>query len=402
MRLLSEQVSNIRLRPRPERNIGVAGCDGKLPAHGGCMRKLSIFVLLCVSLAGAAKAQSDVPVASSEPTVSYFIPGFGYGNFDPGTTYEQAVQNICDDPETVTKYPAVACGAAPAGASQSNEAAATGDTVNGSASTDPGEDGDKEKALSASLGGSVIAGLLAFGVYALAGGSKSARKSRRFAAMWLAACIFMGLMPVFSNLLLWGHVSDSAAGKFFGGLFGAPLMAGLGYLYGAHKENRERAEKRSGLAEPNAKRAAAASSHLNVSPAARPMEEASGRRAPVEMVSPLKSEDPFVIAGEELLSGNMDAGAWARALVEGEGIEDKVRASYVRLRLNQLSQLESSSGDTSNAEDINAQALRNHGFQIERIADRWDVRDPRDGQLIFMQTSAFVAFARQRLRELQA
>ena len=46
--------------------------------------------------------------------------------------------------------------------------------------------------------------------------------------------------------------------------------------------------------------------------------------------------DPYQQAGEEVLSGKVDAAIWARALVEGGGIEGAVKAAYVKLRVAQL------------------------------------------------------------------
>ncbi|WP_292931513.1 hypothetical protein [Novosphingobium sp. PASSN1] len=44
----------------------------------------------------------------------------------------------------------------------------------------------------------------------------------------------------------------------------------------------------------------------------------------------------YKVAGEELLTGNMDPETWARALVFGKGDEHVAKAQYVSLRLNQL------------------------------------------------------------------
>jgi hypothetical protein len=46
--------------------------------------------------------------------------------------------------------------------------------------------------------------------------------------------------------------------------------------------------------------------------------------------------DPFEIAGGEVLSGNVKASLWARALVEGNGNDVATRASYVKLRVADL------------------------------------------------------------------
>lgn len=46
--------------------------------------------------------------------------------------------------------------------------------------------------------------------------------------------------------------------------------------------------------------------------------------------------DPYEQAGEEVLSGKVVAGMWARALVEGGGNDGAVKAAYVKLRVVQL------------------------------------------------------------------
>ena len=46
--------------------------------------------------------------------------------------------------------------------------------------------------------------------------------------------------------------------------------------------------------------------------------------------------DPYQQAGEEVLSGKVDAAIWARALVEGAGNDGAVKAAYVKLRVAQL------------------------------------------------------------------
>ena len=47
--------------------------------------------------------------------------------------------------------------------------------------------------------------------------------------------------------------------------------------------------------------------------------------------------DPYQQAGEEVLSGNVDAAIWARSLLEGAGNDGAVKAAYVKLRVAQLS-----------------------------------------------------------------
>lgn len=46
--------------------------------------------------------------------------------------------------------------------------------------------------------------------------------------------------------------------------------------------------------------------------------------------------EPYAIAGEEVLSGKVDAALWARALVQGGGSDGPVRAAYVAARVAQL------------------------------------------------------------------
>lgn len=52
---------------------------------------------------------------------------------------------------------------------------------------------------------------------------------------------------------------------------------------------------------------------------------------------PLSPEEPFAQAGRELVTGKRDPGAWAKALVEGEGDHLRVEAAYVRERVRALS-----------------------------------------------------------------
>jgi TPR repeat protein len=46
--------------------------------------------------------------------------------------------------------------------------------------------------------------------------------------------------------------------------------------------------------------------------------------------------DPYEQAGEELMSGRMAPSVWARAIVEGGGVEGPMRAAYVKLRVADL------------------------------------------------------------------
>ena len=59
-------------------------------------------------------------------------------------------------------------------------------------------------------------------------------------------------------------------------------------------------------------------------------------RFPAQSDEPAKAPDPFEIAGNEVLSGTVKAGLWARALVEGGNSESAARSAYVRLRVMEL------------------------------------------------------------------
>lgn len=49
--------------------------------------------------------------------------------------------------------------------------------------------------------------------------------------------------------------------------------------------------------------------------------------------------DLYAIADSELNSGNMDKGAWAIALVNADGNEEKRKSEYLKLRVKQLKQI---------------------------------------------------------------
>ena len=46
--------------------------------------------------------------------------------------------------------------------------------------------------------------------------------------------------------------------------------------------------------------------------------------------------DPYAAAAAEVRSKNMHAAIWARAMVEGGGVEGPVQAAYIKLRVAQL------------------------------------------------------------------
>lgn len=46
--------------------------------------------------------------------------------------------------------------------------------------------------------------------------------------------------------------------------------------------------------------------------------------------------DPYQQAGEELISGRVDPSTWARAIVDGGGVEGPTKAAYVKLRVADL------------------------------------------------------------------
>ncbi len=49
--------------------------------------------------------------------------------------------------------------------------------------------------------------------------------------------------------------------------------------------------------------------------------------------------DPYQQAGEELMSGHVDPSTWARAIVDGGGVEGPTKAAYVKLRVADLERL---------------------------------------------------------------
>lgn len=46
--------------------------------------------------------------------------------------------------------------------------------------------------------------------------------------------------------------------------------------------------------------------------------------------------DPFEVAGDEILSGSVEPGAWAKALLASDGNETAVQAAYIKFRVADL------------------------------------------------------------------
>ena len=70
--------------------------------------------------------------------------------------------------------------------------------------------------------------------------------------------------------------------------------------------------------------------------------------------------DPYKLAGQEILSGQLEAAAWARALVEGNGVEGAVRAAYVKLRVGAIKAETAQLQKSMNESIKNAEFIRNY------------------------------------------
>jgi uncharacterized membrane protein YhaH (DUF805 family) len=80
------------------------------------------------------------------------------------------------------------------------------------------------------------------------------------------------------------------------------------------------------------------------------------KSAPVpnsEVAAQSQPTDPYELAGQEILTGKLDASAWARALVEGNGVDGAVRAAYVKLRVGAL-QAEPAQSQNSSTNEVRA------------------------------------------------
>jgi uncharacterized membrane protein YhaH (DUF805 family) len=72
-----------------------------------------------------------------------------------------------------------------------------------------------------------------------------------------------------------------------------------------------------------------------------------------ELASRAEPTDPYKLAGQEILTGKLDASAWARALVEGNGVDGAVRAAYVKLRVGAI-QAEPAQSQNSSTNQVRA------------------------------------------------
>jgi uncharacterized membrane protein YhaH (DUF805 family) len=82
---------------------------------------------------------------------------------------------------------------------------------------------------------------------------------------------------------------------------------------------------------------------------------------PVATPSPSKEAtavDPYQQAGEELISGRLDPSVWARALVEGGGVEGPTKAAYVKLRVADLERAAAKAAKLSAGRKAEAKAAR--------------------------------------------
>lgn len=77
------------------------------------------------------------------------------------------------------------------------------------------------------------------------------------------------------------------------------------------------------------------------------------------------SSDPYAIAGQEVLTGQVVPGLWAKATVEGNGTEGPTQAAYIRLR---VAELEAESDERRrNAEELARQKSAAEAQRIQEI-----------------------------------
>lgn len=275
----------------------------------------------------------------------YYIPGQGDFNFPAGTTEEDAYHAagvplpdkaiVCKDWQTRQRFPSVRC-------DQPTEQSV--DRTLGGATSDNSAD----VILSLLILLSACAGL--FVLFTVSSRRIDRRKSKMEASghtsskwahegliwlipllvFWRRNALGWGWAKV-TAFLIWsmsaGLLSNIAVALMFPGLdgFGSYVVRVL--IYGLLAVifcllEREFPDKTQAL---------------------RPAPPSSGP-APVDSSSTsdnkpvLPTLDPYVVAGEEVLSGNVDAGLWARALVQGGGNDGPVRAAYVAARVAELGQ----------------------------------------------------------------
>lgn len=72
--------------------------------------------------------------------------------------------------------------------------------------------------------------------------------------------------------------------------------------------------------------------------------------------------DPYATAGGELLSGDVDRGAWARALVDGNGEDGPVKAAYIRYRVARIQELRQLADE--NSRQLREQVLADEAIQL--------------------------------------
>ena len=193
------------------------------------------------------------------------------------------------------------------------------------------------------LSDTVLAGLLAlipaFLVLVIIRGRQPASRARTWAGVGMALGVWNFFVPVVSSLMLSLPLGPAVTKGGIGMLLWGAIFSVVGYLWGRHLDAR-RTLAAGGLAtaSPVAPPVLHSATVSPVSQSPAPSHQSPTPNPPAPC-SETPFADPYQQAGEELLSGRMAPSAWARALVEGGGIEGPVKAAYVKLRVADLEQV---------------------------------------------------------------
>jgi hypothetical protein len=124
-------------------------------------------------------------------------------------------------------------------------------------------------------------------------------------------------------------------------------------------------------------------------------------------VAKVSEEDMYAAALVEIQSGTARPGLWAKAFADSEGDENKSKALYIKLRVQQeieRIQQEQKAADALAAESVRRKAaafqsvldqLQLKGYEMKRTASGWAVREPLGGRVKHNSDQSLLEYAQR-------
>jgi len=143
------------------------------------------------------------------------------------------------------------------------------------------------------------------------------------------------------------------------------------------------------------------------------LDRATWTRTQGDTVAKVSEEDMYAAALAEVQSGATRPGLWAKAFADSEGDENKSKALYIKLRVQQereSQQQEQKAAEAVAAEPARRKAaeftaaltavidqLRLKGYEVKRTAAGWSVSEPLGGRVKFDSDKTFLEYAQRHV-----